>query len=172
MRSITFVLLTSLIVVLVNGIKPACQNWYNKEGDPNILLALTLNPPCKIPITFKPTMTNGWSVDPGCDASKQPNTCNLHVGAHTCYRHAKASTGPGAQACYDPQGNWISDVWKGAGTLDAETPLGGLIQTIKHGIVDVIPYNDCCQNSNTADNACHLYYEKRPPGQCEGEITN
>jgi hypothetical protein len=116
-------------------------------------------------------LTGGWSVDDGCDAAKQPNTCGLHVGAHGCYRHALARTGPGAQACYDPNGIWISDPWKGAGTLDKENPLGGFLQVILHGIVDVIPYQQCCQTNPVQPQFCNLYFEKRPPGQCEGEVT-
>jgi hypothetical protein len=147
----------------------ACQNWYNKEGDPNLLLAKTLKPPCKISSTFPRILTYGWSVDSGCDAAKQPNTCGLHKGAHGCYRHALEKTGPGAQSCYDPAGIWIADPWKGAGTLDAENPLGGPIQSIKHGIADVIPYYQCCDTSPVQTDCCNLYFEKRPPGVCEGE---
>jgi hypothetical protein len=147
----------------------ACQNWWNNQGDPNLLLAKTLKPPCKISPKFPETLTYGWSVDSGCDAAKQPNTCDLHKGAWGCYRHALANTGPGAQACYDQAGNWISDPWQGAGTLDKETPLGGFIQALKHGIEDVIPFNNCCVNTQMEKVCCSLYYEKRPPGVCEGE---
>ncbi len=102
--------------------------WYAVEPDPKPLLARTENPPCNIPSTFPATLLGGWSVDPDCDAQEQPDTCELHKGAYGCYRNAKASTGPGAQACYDKNGKWISDPWKGAGTLDTETPLGDLTQ--------------------------------------------
>jgi hypothetical protein len=148
---------------------PACQNWYNGEGDPQVHLDKTLKPPCKISPKFPRTLTQGWSVDDGCDAAKQPDTCGLHVGAYGCYRHSFASTGPGAQACYDQQGNWIADPWQGAGTLDAETPLGGLIQALRHYIADVKPYYDCCRTNPVQTPYCNLYFEKRPPGVCEGE---
>jgi len=146
-----------------------CPAWYAAEGDPNVLLAKTLNPPCQIPSTFPPNLLGGWVVDPGCNASSQPNTCDLHKGAYGCYRHAFASTGPGAQACYDQLGQWIADPWKGAGTLDAETPLGDLAQQALHGIADVVPYYTCCRGLFSQTQTCNLYYEKRPPGQCENK---
>jgi len=186
MYSLTSTLLVLLLVTLING-HPSnvdngnskeneiltrdllgCRSWYRGEGDPSILLAQTLNPPCSIPPTFPETLLDGWVVDPGCDAAQQPNTCGLHKGAHGCYRHAFASTGPGAQACYDQNGQWISDPWKGAGTLDAETPLGDLAQQARHGIVDVATYYSCCTTWLAKQpETCNLYYEKRPPGQCE-----
>jgi hypothetical protein len=188
MHRITSILLALSLVVLINGIPfiadnknpeqgivkgnlQACLRWYDNEGDPNVLLAQTAKPPCQVPTTFLPNLAGGWSMDTGCDAAKQPNTCDLHKGAHCCYRHAYASSGPGAQACYDTQGNWISDPWKGAGTLDAVTPLGNFIAVIQHGIRDVIPYYDCCTGSLPQPSTCNLYYEKRPPGQCEGTLV-
>jgi hypothetical protein len=186
MCSITSTLFLFFLVALVNGLpftadkqnsnqqgiesrdSSSCDSWYNGEGDPSVLLAQTLNPPCKVPAPFPPSLLDGWTVDPGCNASKQPNTCDLHKGAYGCYRHAFKSTGPGAQSCYDQSGHWIADPWAGAGTLDAQTPLGGLIQQALHGIVDVIPYYNCCQTSGAPQPAtCNKYYEKRPPGQCE-----
>ena len=185
MHQITSILLIVLIIALVNGIpftadkelfdqqgvlgrSASCRSWYNKQGNPNELLAKTLKPPCKIPSTFPSSLLDGWKVDSGCDASKQPNTCDLHKGAHGCYRHAFASKGPGAQACYDKEGQWISDPWKGAGTLDAETPSNNLMQQMAHAVADVFSYYDCCQTSSSPQpETCNLYYEKRPPGQCE-----
>lgn len=146
----------------------SCTAWYLTQPSPKELLARTIKPPCSILSTFPPTLPGGWSVDPGCDASKQPNTCDFHIGAHGCYRNTIASTGPGAQACYDAKGQWISDPWKGAGTLDVETPLGDLVQQGKHLIVDVVPYYSCCKTSLFFQKTvCNLYYEKRPPGQCQ-----
>ena len=179
MSSMKFILLIVVSIVFVYGHpspseekQPSarnanCRSWYDKQGDPKELLAKTLNPPCQIPATFPSTLIDGWKTDSGCDASKQPNTCDLHQGAYGCYRHSVASTGPGAQACYDQQGQWISDPWKGAGTLDAETP-SNLIQNLLHFTADVLPYYDCCTSEGSPQpETCNLYYEKRPPGQCE-----
>ncbi|CAF0900289.1 unnamed protein product [Adineta steineri] len=149
-----------------------CLIWYATQGDPNKLLAKTKKPYCQVPATFPSTLPGGWSVDTSCDAAKQPNTCSLHAGAYCCYRNALKSTGPGAQACYDKSGQWISDPWLGAGTVDKETPLGNIIQQAKHGVADVIPYYSCCVLTLFAPQpeTCNRYYEKRPPGQCEGSI--
>jgi hypothetical protein len=145
-----------------------CLSWYALQGNPNLILAQTLKPPCTIPTAFPSTLPGGWSVDPECDAAKQPNTCQYHVGAHSCYRHAYRASGPGAQACYKSNGQWISDPWLGAGTVDKETPLGDLIQQGKHVVVDVLPYGDCCKSLGVPQPAtCNLYYAKRPPGQCQ-----
>lgn len=185
MHSIVSTIFIVLVIALVNGHpfdinekvldqqepvvrSESCRSWYNKQGDPKELLAKTLKPPCKIPPSFPRTLIDGWTVDSGCDAAKQPNTCSLHQGAHGCYRHSFEQKGPGAQACYDPQGHWISDPWKGAGTLDAETPSGNLLQQFAHAVADVFPYNDCCvTTSSPQPETCNLYYEKRPPGECE-----
>lgn len=86
-----------------------CKIWHALEGDPNELLAKTPKPPCHVPTTFPRTLPGGWSVDSACDSEKQPNTCSLHVGAYCCYRNAFKHSGPGAQACYDQSGKWISD---------------------------------------------------------------
>jgi len=185
MSSITSILFILSIIALINGIPLtdengnsvqsktikydfwACIGWYFSEGDPQRLLAQTVDPPCTISKDFPATLPDGWSVDPECDAKKQPNTCKLHKGAYGCYRYAKADTGPGAQACYTQNGVWISDVWKGAGTVDAETPLGDLGQQLKHFAVDVVPYYTCCNQASTARYPCSLYYEKRPSGKCQ-----
>ena len=146
----------------------SCTSWYKKQIDPAEHLKKTLSPPCKIPATFPSKLLNGWSTDPSCDAKKQPNTCSYHVGAYGCYRHAFKSTGPGAQSCYDKDGVWISDPWKGAGTLDVETPLGSLFQQLRHVTADVTPYDDCCKDKSAPQpSTCNMYYEKRPPGQCQ-----
>ena len=145
-----------------------CKNWYAKQIDPEIHLKKTLKPPCRIPTSFPSKLVDNWSTDPGCDAKKQPNTCSYHVGAYGCYRHSFQRTGPGAQACYDKNGNWLADPWLGAGTLDVETPLGSLFQQLKHVDVDVTPYNNCCKDKALPQPAtCNMYFEKRPPGQCE-----
>jgi len=90
------------------------------------------------------------------------------VGATGCYRHAYKNTGPGAQACYDKNGNWLSDVWLGAGTLDVETPLGNIFQQLKHLTEDVTPYDNCCKDKSLPQpGTCNLYFEKRPPGECQ-----
>ncbi|CAF2676821.1 unnamed protein product [Rotaria sp. Silwood2] len=102
----------------------------------------------------------------------QPYTCKYHVGAWGCYRHSFGKTGPGAQACYDKQGNWIADPWKGAGTLDAETASGSLIQTQKHYYADVLPYDNCCKGADLPQpRTCNMYFEKRPPGACVQKPT-
>lgn len=145
-----------------------CTDWHKKEASPEVHLAKTLNPPCSIPSTFPKELKDGWKTDPGCDASKQPNTCSYHKGAHGCYRHAKSRTGPGAQSCYDRQGNWIADPWKGAGTLDKHTPLGSLLEQLNHYNHDVVPWENCCNTAgNPQPTTCNLYFEKRPPGVCE-----
>ncbi|CAF3392778.1 unnamed protein product [Rotaria sp. Silwood2] len=186
MRSAEYISLVLLTISLVKGIPfppedetsdkkeiiardiGTCYLWYWSQPNPDSLLAKTLKPPCSISAAFPPTLPGGWTTDPGCDASQQPNTCNLHKGAYGCYRHALSSTGPGAQACYDKNGQWISDPWKGAGTLDAETPLGDTIQAGKHFVADVVPYYDCCKLTLFFQkHICNLYYEKRPPGQCQ-----
>lgn len=147
-----------------------CQIWHALQGDPNELLAETPKPPCRVPPSFPRTLPGGWSVDTSCDSEKQPNTCSLHVGAYCCYRNAFKSEGPGAQACYDESGQWIADPWLGAGTVDKETPLGDFIQQIKHGVADVLPYFSCCKTLLAPQpETCNLYYEKRPPGQCEDQ---
>lgn len=182
--STTFVLL--FVVMLINGLpfdadnknskqpgvltrgQASCEKWHAGEPDPQIYLDQTLKPPCQIPPSFPTPLIDGWIVDPGCDASKDPaSTCDLHKGAHGCYRHSYKSSGPGAQACYDKNGKWISDPWLGAGTLDVETPLGSFIQQALHGIADVLPYYDCCTDSAPQPYTCNLYYAKRPPGVCE-----
>jgi hypothetical protein len=145
-----------------------CTNWYKKQINADEHLRKTLKPPCRIPSTFPKKLIDGWSVDPGCDASKQPNTCGYHPGAHGCYRHSHKSSGPGAQSCYDKTGVWLADPKIGAGTLDVETPLGSFIQQLKHYQADVKPYTDCCPNGPLS-NTCDLYYEKRPPGECENK---
>ncbi|CAF1185658.1 unnamed protein product [Rotaria sp. Silwood1] len=186
MHCTTYALLVFLTVTLINCVPfatdnenldqqamlhrglPSCSVWYWSQPNPEILLAKTLKPPCNISPTFPSTLPGGWSVDPGCDASQQPNTCDLHKGAYGCYRSALSTTGPGAQACYDKNGQWISDPWKGAGTLDAETPLGDIIQEAKHVVADVLPYYSCCKTSIFFQTYnCNHYYEKRPPGQCQ-----
>ncbi|CAF3005640.1 unnamed protein product [Rotaria sp. Silwood2] len=145
-----------------------CFVWYSLQGDPSALLAKTAKPPCRVPTSFPRTLSGGWSVDTACDAAKQPNTCSLHTGAYCCYRNALKSTGPGAQACYDEFGQWISDPWLGAGTIDKETPLGSIIQQGKHVFADVLPYYSCCKTLFASQpETCNRYYEKRPPGQCE-----
>jgi hypothetical protein len=145
-----------------------CLSWYNKQPDPQVHLKNTLTPPCRI-AAFNTAVPGGWQVDPGCDAKKQPSnsTCGYHKGAHGCFRHSFKTTGPGAQACYNKAGNWISDVWLGAGTLDVETPLGSLIQQIRHYNADVKPYDNCCTAKGTTKETCDKYYQKRPPGQCQ-----
>ncbi|CAF1384192.1 unnamed protein product [Rotaria sp. Silwood1] len=186
MHAIAYTLLILLTTALINSIPfntdnedldhqeilhrglSSCLLWYQSQPDPATLLAKTLKPPCSISPAFSETLPGGWSVDPGCDASKQPNTCDMHKGANGCYRSAISNTGPGAQACYDKNGQWISDPWKGAGTLDAETPLGDIIQQGKHLIADVLPYYSCCKTSIFSQSQnCSLYYEKRPSGQCQ-----
>ncbi|CAF0825361.1 unnamed protein product [Rotaria sordida] len=186
MRSSAYTLLVLLTVTLINGIPfatdngdsdqqemlhrslPDCLSWYWSQPDPAQFLANTVKPSCSISPTFPPFLPGGWSVDPGCDASKQPNTCDLHKGAHGCYRNAISTTGPGAQACYDVNGQWISDPWKGAGTLDVETPLGDAIQQGLHVVVDVLPYYSCCKTSLLFQKStCNLYYKRRPSGQCQ-----
>ncbi|CAF0749668.1 unnamed protein product [Adineta steineri] len=185
MRSVTYTLLVLLVVTIINGFPSAddnmesykdvmlnrdvgsCLTWYALQGDPQKLLAQTLPPPCNCPASFPPTLIDGWTTDPECDAAKQPNTCDLHKGAYGCYRYAFKSTGPGAQACYDKNGKFISDPWKGAGTVDAETPLGDIIQQGEHFLCDVLPYYSCCKLTLLGQRfICDLYYEKRPPGQC------
>ncbi|UJR08035.1 hypothetical protein I4U23_012312 [Adineta vaga] len=187
MYTTTYTLLILLGVTFINGLPfadsnensyenailnrgaPDCLVWYLTQGDPQELLAQTLKPPCHIPISFPKTLLGGWSVDPECDASKQPKTCDYHKGAYGCYRHAFSSSGPGAQACYDRSGQWIGDVWKGAGTVDAATPLGDFSQQTAHFLVDVAPYYSCCKITLFPKSICNLYYEKRPPGQCENK---
>ena len=145
-----------------------CIDWHKKELDPAVYLAKTLNPPCRIPPSFPTTLKDGWKTDPGCDAKKQPNTCSYHVGANGCYRHAITKPGPGAQACYDKKGDWISDPWEGAGTLDKHTPLGSLFEQLNHYNHDVVPFDNCCRTEgNPQPSTCNLYFEKRPPGVCE-----
>ena len=146
----------------------SCTLWYFFEGDPADLLAQTKKPPCSISATFPLELSGNWSIDPGCDPLKQPNTCDYHKGAQGCYRHAFSSTGPGAQACYDSSGQWISDPWLGAGTVDKETPIGDFVQQAEHALVDVAPYLNCCKTKFSPQPfTCNLYYEKRPPGQCQ-----
>ena len=150
-----------------------CIDWYAKQIDPEEHLQNTLKPPCQVPTSFPAKLIDGWLTDPGCDASKWPKaTCGYHEGAHGCYRHSFKSTGPGAQACYDQDGSWLSDPWRGAGTLDVETPLGSLFQQLQHYTTDVKPYDDCCKTSSQLKaSTCSLYYEKRPPGQCEDKLA-
>jgi len=144
-----------------------CINWYKKEPNPSVHLSKTLDPPCRCPKSFPSKLIGGWTTDPGCDAKKQPNTCDYHKGAFGCYRHSFKTTGPGAQACYDKDGNWIADTWKGAGTLDAETPLGSLFQQLRHYNADVVPWNNCCKDNKVPQpSTCNMYFEKRPPGKC------
>ncbi|CAF2155740.1 unnamed protein product [Rotaria magnacalcarata] len=145
-----------------------CTNWYGREPEASVHLAKILSAPCSIPPTFPPNLKDGWTTDPGCDAKKQPNTCSYHVGAWGCYRHSFKNTGPGAQACYDRKGNWLSDTWQGAGTLDAETALGSIFQQLRHYTADVVPYDNCCTTSGLPQpSTCNLYFEKRPTGICE-----
>jgi hypothetical protein len=188
MHSTTYIVLVFLVVALVNSLPFAadnehpnrqlmlnrgffdCHAWSLTQGNPADLLAKTLKPPCHIPSNFPETLLGGWSVDPGCDASKQPNTCSFHKGAYGCYRHAFKNTGPGMQACYDNLGQWIADPWKGGGTVDAETPLGDILQQGLHALVDVAPYEFCCELILfQKEKACNFYYNKRPPGQCENK---
>lgn len=185
MSSIAYTIFVLSVIVLINGIPFDAENrnleeqqilprgvitcgvWYLSQPDPQTLLAKTLTPKCTIDPSFPPTLPGGWSVDTGCDASKQPNTCDLHKGAYGCYRSALGTTGPGAQACYDKNGHFISDPWKGAGTLDAESPTGGVIQSAKHFLTDVAPYYSCCKVTFFQEYNCNHYYEKRPPGSCK-----
>ena len=146
-----------------------CSAWYLTQGDPNKLLAQTLKPPCRVPASFPAVLRDGWSTDPECDAAKQPKTCQYHKGAHGCYRHAFKERGPGAQACYDKNGQFIDDVWKGAGTVDAQTPLGDGVQQAAHFVADVVPFYSCCKITFIYNPLCNLYYEKRPAGQCENK---
>ena len=150
----------------------ACQAWHKLQPDPSAALSQIATPPCKVPSAFPANLSGGWSVDPGCDASLQPDTCSYHPGAYSCYRHAYAATGPGTQACYDVNGQFISDPWQGAGTLDLETPIGDIIQQGKHALVDVFPYYYCCSTLFKQPDTCNLYYAKRPPGQCSGELLS
>ncbi|CAF1205759.1 unnamed protein product [Adineta steineri] len=126
----------------------SCLLWNKLEGDPNELLQKS------------------------CDPLEQPKTCDYHKGAYGCYRFAYSNTGPGAQACYDKNGNFISDPWKGGGTVDQETLSGDLIQLAKHVACDVVPYYSCCQTFfSLQPYTCNLYYEKRLIGQCENKTA-
>ncbi|CAF3939271.1 unnamed protein product [Adineta steineri] len=131
-----------------------------------------LKPPCQVLSTFPRQLNEGWVVDVDCDPLKQPKTCDYHKGAYGCYRFAYSNTGPGAQACYDKNGNFISDPWKGGGTVDKETSSGDLIQSAKHVACDVVSYYSCCQTFfSPQPYTCNLYYEKRPTGQCENKTA-
>jgi hypothetical protein len=143
-----------------------CTIWYITQGNPNSLLAQTPTPPCSIPSTF-PSTYEGWQIEPVCNPNGLLPGCLFHGGAYACYEKAYGSTGPGGEACYDKNGNWIADPFKGAGTVDKETPLGGVDQEAKHVAADVVPYLACCGTNSAAPlNTCSLYYQKRPPGRC------
>lgn len=150
-----------------------CQQWHQAEPDPEIFLAKTRNCPCSVSTAFPSSFHDGlktWKVDAGCDASKQPNTCQYHQGAYGCYRFAYQNTGPGSQCCYYKNGTWISDPFQGAGTLDRERApdnLWNVFQWIAHNNHDVIPWDNCCKDSSMPKEICQLYFEKRPPGQCQ-----
>ncbi|CAF1208557.1 unnamed protein product [Adineta steineri] len=137
-----------------------------------------LKPLCQVPSIFPRQLNEGWVVgegwvvDEACDPLKQPKTCDYHKGAYGCYRFAYSNTGSGAQACYDKNGNFISDPWKGGGTVDQETLSGDLIQSARHVACDVVSYYSCCQTFfSLQPYTCNLYYEKRPTGQCENKTA-
>ncbi|CAF5162095.1 unnamed protein product [Rotaria magnacalcarata] len=91
-----------------------------------------------------------------------------HVPTSFPATNALKNTGPEAQACYDRSGQWISDPWLGAGTVDKETPLGSIIQQGKHVFADVLLYYSCCKTRIAPQpDTCNRCYEKRPSGQCE-----
>ncbi|CAF0780627.1 unnamed protein product [Didymodactylos carnosus] len=148
-----------------------CTNWHKKEPDPSAILMQVRKSPCRCPPSFPKSFHDGtdeWTTDPGCDASKQPNTCSYHIGAHGCYRHTYTSKGPGTQACYDKNGDWIADPRKGAGTLDKYNAVNqNLFHLLNHYNHDVVPWNNCCDDASLPENICDLYYEKRPPGECQ-----
>ncbi|CAF1478535.1 unnamed protein product [Adineta ricciae] len=154
----------------------ACIKWDKNEPNPEPLLQKIRDCPCIIPTSFPKEIYDGaetWKTDAGCMASKQPKTCEYHKGAYGCYRHAFKSSGPGAQCCYDKAGNWMSDPFQGAGTLDRERApdsILSLIQLKKHNDHDVIPWNNCCKNTGMAVDYCRLYFNKRPPGKCQNYI--
>ncbi|CAF0924667.1 unnamed protein product [Adineta steineri] len=128
----------------------SCLLWNKLEGDPTELLKKVLKPPYQVPSTF-------------------PR--QLNEGAYGCYRFAYSNTGSGAQACYDKNGNFISDPWRGGSTVDQETLSGDLIQSAKHVACDIVPYS-CCQTFFSPQSyTCNLYYEKRPTGQCENKTA-
>ncbi|CAF3005138.1 unnamed protein product [Rotaria sp. Silwood2] len=183
-----FLLLLSLTVVGLNGnIIPdqngrsaavtkkitACQNWYNAEPHPSIFLEQTRKCPCRVPANFPKDLNDGskiWKTDSGCAASSHPNTCSYHIGAHGCYRFGYKTTGPGAQCCYDKEGIWMNDPHKGAGTLDRERApdnILNLFQWSAHNKHDVIPWENCCKDLAVPRDVCQLYFDKRPPGECE-----
>ena len=137
--------------------KIACLAWYAVQGNPNTLLAQTPTPPCTVPTTF-PATYQGWSIEPVCNPNSLLPGCLFHDGAYACYEKAFGSTGPGGEACYDKNGNWISDPFKGAGTVDKETPLGGTDQELNHVTADVLPYLNCCGTNPALPLAtCSLY---------------
>jgi hypothetical protein len=150
----------------------ACNKWYAAEPDPAPFLAKTRKCPCRVPNTFPQNYNDGavtWKTDLGCAASSQPNTCSYHKGAHGCYRFAYESKGPGAQCCYTKAGEWISDPFAGAGTLDRERApdsIFNIAQALAHNSHDVVPWNNCCKDSDTTRASCLLYYAKRPAGEC------
>ena len=151
----------------------ACKKWYSGEPNATVFLRETRDCPCRIPTHFAEKLSDGahtWLTDSGCVASKQPNTCSYHKGAHGCYRHGYKSKGPGAQCCYDREGNWIKDEFAGGGTLDRERApdnILNLIQWNAHNKHDVIPWNNCCKEPGMPTAVCILYYEKRPSGNCK-----
>jgi hypothetical protein len=150
-----------------------CQKWHSAEPHPLVFLEQTRKCPCRAPSSFPKEFSDGsqiWKTDAGCIAGNQPNTCAYHKGAHGCYRFAHKSKGPGAQCCYNKAGIWISDPFNGAGTLDRERApdnIFNLIQWNAHNKHDVIPWDNCCKDSSIPRNICQLYYDKRPPGECQ-----
>ena len=70
--------------------------------------------------------------------------------------------GPGQQCCYDSDGN-INVGPPGGGTVDNVAPTN-LETTIKHGLVDVIPYFFCCKAGFLSN--CAKYYQHRPSDDC------
>jgi hypothetical protein len=172
---VTFMLVVSIDSLALGGDNQAsassrggigCYLWYILQGNPNALVTQTPVPPCLIPTTF-PATYQGWSIEPVCNPNGLLPGCLFHEGAYACYEKAFGSSGPGGEACYDKNGNWISDPFKGAGTVDEETPLGGTDQELKHVTADVLPYLTCCgTNPALPLGTCSLYYEKRPPGYC------
>ncbi|CAF3884740.1 unnamed protein product [Rotaria sp. Silwood1] len=148
-----------------------CDVWSGYQRNPQYYINEIPPCPCRVRTNWSQNFLS-YHIDPICNANKQPDTCNSHIGAWGCYRKRSATASSGAQCCYDKEGRWLDDVWKGAGTLDAYATIDkngniDICGVFNHWRSDYLSYYSCCQSRFQSRQKCKNYYDLRPPGRCQ-----